>query len=129
MFEDPERAKGYRDLDREGKEVDALTERLKVRFGRTHDVVVAFEAANEAALAAYRAAGLYKIEPRGDSPVAVQQRAKLAKETGARSTSSASSSTLAAMSSSTPRRLSPVPNSRSRLATTTSPRRNALRLG
>jgi len=28
----------------------------------------------------YRAAGLYKIEPRGDSPAAVQQRAKLAKE-------------------------------------------------
>jgi hypothetical protein len=50
---------------------DALVERLRVRFGRSHAVVAGFERADEAFLDIYRAAGLVRLEPESDgSPAA-----------------------------------------------------------
>ena len=61
----------FADLDKRGKDQDALLERLRVRFGRSHAVVTAFERADEAFLDIYRAAGLVRLEPESDgSPAA-----------------------------------------------------------
>lgn len=60
-------------LGQHGNELDALTERLSVRFGRKHDVVSTFRTATEAALAIYRAVGRARLEPDADeSPAAVR---------------------------------------------------------
>ena len=52
----------YTDLGKCGKDLDALMERLRVRFGRGRPVVTAFERADEAFLDIYRAAGLVRLE-------------------------------------------------------------------
>ena len=61
----------FADLGERGKDQDALVERLRVRFGRSHAVATAFERADEAFLDIYRAAGSARIEPDSDgSPAA-----------------------------------------------------------
>jgi len=56
----------YIELGRRGKELDALIERLRVRFGRDHEIVATFREADEAVLDIYRAAGLARLEPEAD---------------------------------------------------------------
>jgi hypothetical protein len=54
FFDDEQRTKAYDDLGRAGKELDRLKERLRIRLGRGHEVVAAFEAADAAVLETYR---------------------------------------------------------------------------
>jgi hypothetical protein len=63
FFATEERAKPYRALRRDGEQLDALAERLKVRFGREHELVTAFARADEAVLAIFRALELIRLEP------------------------------------------------------------------
>jgi hypothetical protein len=67
FFETEDRAKPYRALRRDGEDLDAVAERLKVRFGREHEVVTAFVRADEAVLAVFRALELIRLEPPPDS--------------------------------------------------------------
>ena len=54
FFDDEQRTKAYDDLGRAGKELDRLKERLRIRLGRGHEVVAAFEAADAAVLETYQ---------------------------------------------------------------------------
>jgi hypothetical protein len=56
----------YKKLGASGEELDSLVERLSVRLGRGHEVVVAFKEGDEAVLAIWRAAGLLRLEPESD---------------------------------------------------------------
>jgi hypothetical protein len=56
----------YELLGSQGRDLDALVERLSVRFGAEHDVVTAFSEADGAVLRIWRAAGLLRQEPESD---------------------------------------------------------------
>ncbi len=72
----------FTELGRLGRELDALTARLSVRFGRGHEVVALFSAANHATLEIYQAAGLVRLEPEPDgSPAAAHSVRKFYDET------------------------------------------------
>jgi hypothetical protein len=90
FFEDEEREKPYRALRRDGKNLDRLLERMRIRLGRGHEAVAAFNAANVAVLEAFRVLKLVKLEgrpTRGDEAAErsvasflVEQREKLDSE-------------------------------------------------
>jgi hypothetical protein len=82
FFKSEKGTETFIELGRRGKELDALNERLRVRFGRDHEVVAPFIETNEAVLDIYRAAGLVRLEPGGDgSPASAHQVAKFHDET------------------------------------------------
>jgi hypothetical protein len=71
FFKSDEGTEVYAELERFGRDLDALRERLQVRFGDEHPVVAAFCEAGEALLDVYRAAGLVRLEdPPDGSPAA-----------------------------------------------------------
>jgi hypothetical protein len=104
----------FADLDAEGKKLDALVERLRVRFGNEHPVVVAFRQADEAMLDIYRAAGLVRLEdPPDGSPLRVTLYRTSTRRSGSGWKRSANASTRGGTPSSPP----PMP-SRARTSTT-----------
>jgi aspartate aminotransferase-like enzyme len=64
LFEDEGREKPFRAVRRAGERLDQLLERLKIRLGREHEAVKAFETADAAALEIFRSAELIKLEDR-----------------------------------------------------------------
>lgn len=56
----------YKKLGAQGRELDALLERLAIRLGREHPAVAAFKDADDAVLAISRAAGLLRLGPEAD---------------------------------------------------------------
>jgi hypothetical protein len=61
----------FTELGRCGEELDALLERLRIRFGSDHRVVTSLNSADAALLDIHRAAGLVRLKPDDDgSPVA-----------------------------------------------------------
>lgn len=67
FFKGEEGARRLAELGEAGEKLDSLLERLKVRFHGRHGIVVAFERADEATLAIYRALELLKLEPEADA--------------------------------------------------------------
>ena len=63
FFEDRQREGPYQALEDVGREGDLLKGTLRILFGPEHPVALAFDHANAAALDAFRALGLIKMEP------------------------------------------------------------------
>jgi len=61
-FDHEKPAMAFDDLEKIGKRLDMLAERLRIRFGRVHAIVVAFDDARSAALIVYRAVQRIKDE-------------------------------------------------------------------
>ena len=76
FFKTDEGADTYKHLGGHGRELDALVERLAIRFGREHDVTTAFSEVDEAVLGIWRVAGLLRLEREadGDGSAATQIR-------------------------------------------------------
>lgn len=76
FFDDPSSKEAHLTLGRLGKQLDALFERLRIRFDQTDEVVVAFRAANKATLAIYHSFGGLQ----GESNLLREVRTETAKE-------------------------------------------------
>lgn len=79
FFKEEKRVATFNELKQLGREADALLARLAVRLGEDHEVVKAFEGADEVVLAIYRALDMIRFEsdPAPDDPYAKQQVRKI----------------------------------------------------
>jgi hypothetical protein len=78
FFKSAQRVETYDELERCGRDADALAARLEIRLGADHEAVKSFIDANEAVLAIYRALGMIRLEsdPAPD-PSAAKQVTKI----------------------------------------------------
>ena len=74
-FAQEDRSKEQREVRDRGKEMDALVERLKVRFGPEHEIAAAFSAADEEVLGVLRKVELIRFQgaTEYDDPYAQRQ--------------------------------------------------------
>jgi hypothetical protein len=73
FLEEAQGAATYDELKVAGQDLDVLTERLAVRFGRDHEIVVAFTAASEATLEVFRSVDRLKLAPAKDGDERAQR--------------------------------------------------------
>jgi hypothetical protein len=76
FFKTAEGTQMYKELGGHGQVLDALYERLSVRFGRDCKVAVVFKEADEAVLGVWRAVGSLRHEPESDGTAAVSAEIK-----------------------------------------------------